>query len=105
MNQCIAAYFFCANCKYYEDANTSGTSSNIRRNSKWFQCTANHFDFIFPTDKLLDGRPSEAAWRSKPFLNSDTVSERDDFSSISIESTSSSVKSTSMEEMAVTNEP
>jgi hypothetical protein len=53
MRVCIVA-FFCANCKSYEDAMSAGYGRKVKRNSARFKCTANHTDFMFPTDKLLD---------------------------------------------------
>jgi hypothetical protein len=45
---------FCANCKSYEDAMSAGYGRKVKQNSAQFKCTANHTDFMFPTDKLLD---------------------------------------------------
>lgn len=45
-------FFFCSNCKLYEDALSSGLSKRIVRNSKRFRCTAGHVDFIFPSHRL-----------------------------------------------------
>jgi hypothetical protein len=48
-------YFFCSNCKFYEDAISSGGySKKLSRDSKRFRRTANHTDFLIPTDRLID---------------------------------------------------
>ena len=49
-----AGYFFCSNCKLYQDAVSSGTASRVNRKSKHFKCTANHTDFTFPTHWLFE---------------------------------------------------
>ncbi len=46
-------YFFCHNCKMYEDAVSSGEHHRIDRESRRYRCTANHTDFCFPTNQLL----------------------------------------------------
>ncbi len=46
-------YFFCANCKIYDDYASSGYARRIGRDSRRFKCTANHTDFFFPTDRLI----------------------------------------------------
>jgi hypothetical protein len=45
-------FFFCHNCKMYEDALSSGIHKNINRNSRRFRCTANHESHVFPTHRL-----------------------------------------------------
>ncbi len=45
-------FFFCANCKKYEDMLTSGCIGRVKRNSTRFKCTARHTDFMFPTHKI-----------------------------------------------------
>jgi hypothetical protein len=46
-------FFFCHNCKVYENAVTSGLlNGRISRNSRCYQCTAQHSDFCFPTHRL-----------------------------------------------------
>jgi hypothetical protein len=43
-------YFFCSNCKFFEDRLSSGTVHGLsKRNSKRNKCTVNHTDFFFPT--------------------------------------------------------
>jgi hypothetical protein len=37
----------------YEDTLNSGLHKNVDRNSRRFQCTANHENYFFPTDCLL----------------------------------------------------
>jgi hypothetical protein len=49
-----SGYVFCANCKSYEDAMSAGYGRKVKQNSAQFKCTANHTDFMFPTEKLLD---------------------------------------------------
>jgi hypothetical protein len=52
-HESIYSGFFCANCKSYEDATSAGYGRKVKQNSARFKCTANHTDFMFPTDKLL----------------------------------------------------
>ena len=51
-------YFFCANCKSYDDYASSGYARRIGRDSARFRCTANHADFFFPTDRLIEANSS-----------------------------------------------
>jgi hypothetical protein len=46
--------FFCANCKSYNSYVPSGYGNQVKRNSSRFKCAANHTDFSFPTDWLMD---------------------------------------------------
>jgi hypothetical protein len=57
--------FFCANCKSYDDYVSSGYSSRVNRDSRRFKCTANHTDFFFPTDRLIDDNKSNHSSHGK----------------------------------------
>jgi hypothetical protein len=57
--------FFCANCKSYDDYVSSGYSSRVNRDSRRFKCTANHTDFFFPTDQLIDDNKSNHSSHGK----------------------------------------
>jgi hypothetical protein len=46
-------FFFCHNCKMYEDTLNSGLHKNVDRNSRRCRCTAKHENYFFPTDRLL----------------------------------------------------
>jgi len=53
-------YFFCANCKAYDDYASSGSARRIGRDSTRFRCTANHTDFFFPKDRLMEANSSSS---------------------------------------------
>ena len=73
-------FFFCHNCKIYEDAVTSGATRNkIKRESKRFACTAQHTDYRFPTHRLLKEDPISVPPASSPFDRTIAV-EKTDFS-------------------------
>ncbi len=71
-------FFFCSNCKLYEDAISSGGfSKKLNRESRRFRCQAKHTDLMFPTDRLVDddnwkssSRPINATNERLPSIHS-----------------------------------
>jgi len=43
--------FFCSNCEWYENQVTSGGGNRISRDSRYFACQANHYDWVYPREK------------------------------------------------------
>jgi hypothetical protein len=66
----IYSDFFCALCKSYDDYVSSGYGRRVNRDSHRFKCTANHTDFFFPTDRLIDDNISSCSSHGKSIASS-----------------------------------
>ena len=49
-NQIYPGYFFCQNCKWWDDNVRSGCTGNAKRTSQKFRCRASHDNWLFPSD-------------------------------------------------------
>lgn len=86
-------YFFCSNCKLYEDTINCGAAHGLlKRNSNRYKCMASHADFFFPTQlKYLDLENRAEANRSvrktrqpelRPILDVDDATVEDESNSV-----------------------
>ena len=50
-HQIYPGYFFCEECKWWDDIQASGGNNRAKRDSAKFRCTAGHTSFVFPNVK------------------------------------------------------
>ena len=91
-SQCTPGIFWCENCKSYEVAATSGMATKVKRNSWHFQCTANHTDFMVPTDKLYNNDSTKKGTSLCMISPITTVVDNDKEDSWSVSSKESSIE-------------